>query len=85
MKHARNRIAESYKWTAFMKLQGQTYVRSKKEIMYEFEGFVQSLRGAGVDYKIVVMVQGRTPRHIQHCEHVAKATKAGIARDGSGA
>jgi len=64
MEKTGEKIAENYKWTAFMKLKGQISARKEEEILDEFAGFVQSLRGAGVDYNIIVMVEGGVPRQV---------------------
>ncbi len=75
---------ENYRWTAFMKLKGQTWARREAEILDEFDGFVQSLRGVGVDYNIIVMVEGGVPRQL-HSDYNARETGAGVGRGGSGA
>ena len=84
MEKTREKIAENYKWTAFMKLKGQTWARREEEILNEFDGFVRSLRGVGVDYNIIVMVEGGVPRQL-HSDCNARKTGAGIGREGSGA
>ncbi len=84
MEKTREKITENYKWTAFMKLKGQTWARREEEILDEFDGFVQSLRGVGVDYNIIVMVEGGVPRQL-HSDCNARETEAGIGREGSGA
>ena len=77
-------IQENYRWTAYMKLKGQTWARREDEILEEFEGFVQSLRGVDVDYNIIVMVEGKAPRQIRS-EDITSNTQAKIAREGAGA
>ena len=84
MKDTRDTAIESYKCTAFLKLKGQTSLRHEEEILDEFDGFVQSLRGVGVDYNIIVMVEGGVPRQIRH-EYTPRDTEAKIAREGPGA
>jgi hypothetical protein len=79
-----DRTQENYRWTAYMKLKGQTWARREEEILDEFDGFVQSLRGAGIDYNIIVMVNGRTPRQV-YTEYKGKEANAEIVREGSGA
>src|SRR2546425_741635 len=64
MKDTRDTGIESYKWTAFLKLKGQTSLRNEEEILDEFDGLVQSLQRVGVDYNIIVMVEGRAPRQL---------------------
>ena len=84
MKDPRERVIESYKWTAFLKLKGQTSLQNEEEILDEFDVFVQSLQHVGVDYNIIVMVEGRAPRQL-HSEYNARATEAKIARERPGA
>jgi hypothetical protein len=84
MEKTGQRITENYKWTAFMKLKGQTCARREEEILNEFDGFVQSLRGVGVDYNIIVMVEGGVPRQL-HSDCNARETEAGMVGEGSGA
>jgi hypothetical protein len=80
----KNRSQANYRWTAYMKLKGQTWARKEEEILDEFDGFVQSLRGVGVDYNIIVMVEGPAPRQV-YTEYKGKGTGAEIVREGSGA
>ena len=84
MNDTRDGIRENCRWTAYMKLKGQTWARKEEEILDEFDGFVQSLRGVGVDYNIIVMVEGGVPRQL-HSDYKATETGAKIARQGSGA
>jgi len=62
MSDGKRQVPGNYRLTAYMKLKGQTTARKEEEILEEFDGFVQSLRGVGVDYNIIVMVQGSAPR-----------------------
>ena len=39
MMDTRDRIQENYRWTAYMKLKGQTWARKEDEILDEFDGF----------------------------------------------
>ena len=84
MKDTGDRIMESYEWTAFLKLKGQTSLRNEEEILDEFDGFVQALQRVGVDYNIIVMVEGRASRQL-HSEYSTRETEPKIAREGSGA
>jgi len=84
MKDTRGRVTESYEWTAFMKLKGQTSLKNEEEILGEFGGFVQSLQQIGVDYNIIVLVEGKTPRALRS-DYNAGTTEARIAREGAGA
>jgi hypothetical protein len=83
MMDTRARIQENYRWTAYMKLKGQTWARREEEILDEFDGFVQSLRSVGVDYNIIVMVEGRAPRRV-YTEYKGKGADAEMVREGSG-
>ncbi|HEV2119258.1 MAG TPA: hypothetical protein VGS11_03985 [Candidatus Bathyarchaeia archaeon] len=83
MSELRDRIQENYRWTAYMKLKGQTWARGEDEILDEFDGFVQSLRGVGIDYHIIVTVDGRTPRQFNP-ESKVKEASANIAGETSG-
>ena len=82
MRSAKDRIMENYKWTAFMKLKGQTWARGGDEILDEFDGLVQSLRGVAVDYNIIVLVEGKAPRQLRS-EY--NTTEPRITQDRSGA
>ena len=78
------RIQANYKWTAYMKLKGQTWSRREEEILDEFEGFVQSLRGVGVDYNIIVMVEGIAPRK-QNSSFGLRKNHPNVSQRGGGA
>jgi hypothetical protein len=84
MKNAGEGIMENYKWTAFLKLKGQTSFRNKEEIIDEFDGFVQSLQREGVDYNIIVLVERGAPRQL-HSEYEVRGTEGKFAREGPGA
>jgi hypothetical protein len=84
MSETKDRFQENYRWTAYMKLKGQTWARKEEEILDEFDGFVQSLRGVGVDYNIIVMVEGGVPRELRS-EYTARDSEVKIAREGPGA
>jgi len=77
-------MMENYSWTAYMKLKGQTLARREEEILDEFDRFVQSLRGVGVDYGIIVRVEGGVPRQL-HSLCDIRETESAMAREGAGA
>jgi hypothetical protein len=77
-------MMENYRWTAYMKLKGQTLARREKEILDELDGFVQALRGVGVDYDIIVRVEGGVPRQL-HSPCDIRETEPAMAREGAGA
>jgi hypothetical protein len=84
MNVARVRTAENYKWTAYLKLKGQTWARKEEEILEEFEGFVQSLRGVGVGYNIIVLVEGKVPRELRS-EFKVRENNPKVSNGGAGA
>jgi hypothetical protein len=84
MNVARENITENYKWTAYLKLKGQTWARKEEEILEEFEGFVQSLRGVGVDYNIIVLVEGKAPRELRS-EFKVRKNNPKVSNGGAGA
>ena len=77
-------MMESYRWTAYMKLKGHILARREEEILDEFDGFVQSLRGLGVDYDIIVKVEGGVPRQL-HSPYNTPETELTMSREGDGA
>jgi hypothetical protein len=80
MNNTGDRIMENVRWTAYMKLKGRAWARKEEEILDEFDGFVQSLRGVGVDYNIIVMVEGRAPRQLH--SGYTKEVEPRIGREG---
>jgi hypothetical protein len=48
---------ELRRWKAFLRLNGQT-MDSEEEILNEFSGFVSALSRIGIEYSIVVNVEG---------------------------
>ena len=49
---------ENRRWKAFLRLTGETMVEKDDEILDEFKGFVNALKRVGVDYSIIVNVEG---------------------------
>ena len=49
---------ENRRWKAFLRLTGETLVERDDEILDEFKGFVNALKRVGVDYSIIVNVEG---------------------------
>jgi hypothetical protein len=84
MSDTRRMVMENYRWTAYMKLKGETWAPRKAEILSEFDGFVQSLRGIGVGYNIIVKVEGKVPRQLDPGHNIGE-TEPKIAREGSDA
>jgi hypothetical protein len=53
---------ELRRWKAFLRLNGQT-MDSEEDILNEFSGFVSALSRIGIEYSIIVNVEGgRTKR-----------------------
>jgi len=44
------------KWTAFLRLRGETWTKKGEEMRDEFDGLVQVRRGIDVDYDLIVFV-----------------------------
>jgi hypothetical protein len=56
--------SETRRWKAFLRLRGESLVETDDEILNEFEGFVHALRRVGVDYSIIVNVEGGRTEHL---------------------
>jgi hypothetical protein len=82
LEHSRDSAVENYKWTALMKLKGQTWARGGEDVLDKFDWFVQSLRGVAVDYNVIILVEGKAPRQL-HSEY--NTTEPRTARERSGA
>ncbi len=54
---------ENRRWKAFLRLRGETLVERDDEILDEFKGFVDALKRVGVDYSIIVNVEGGRTEH----------------------
>ena len=49
---------EIRRWKAFLRLNGETLVERDEDILDEFKEFVQALKRVGIDYSIIVNVEG---------------------------
>ncbi|HYY92512.1 MAG TPA: hypothetical protein VE955_11040 [Candidatus Dormibacteraeota bacterium] len=49
---------EIRRWKAFLRLKGETLVERDEDILDEFKEFVQALKRVGIDYSIIVNVEG---------------------------
>ena len=49
---------EIRRWKAFLRLNGETLVERDEDILNEFKEFVQALKRVGIDYSIIVNVEG---------------------------
>jgi hypothetical protein len=45
------------KWTAFLRLKGETRTRKRDETPEEVIGLIQFLRGVDIDYNLIVSVE----------------------------
>jgi hypothetical protein len=45
------------KWTAFLRLKRETWTMKRDEMLDEFDGLVQFLRGVDVNYTLIVFVK----------------------------
>jgi hypothetical protein len=50
------------KWTAFLRLKGEACTRKRNETPEEVFGLVQFLRGADIDYKLIVFGEDESSR-----------------------
>jgi hypothetical protein len=53
-------VLEIRRWKAFLRLNGETLVEHDQDILNEFKGFVQALKRVGIEYSIIVNVEGET-------------------------
>ena len=68
---------QSRRWKAFLRLRGETLVDSDQDIVDEFSMFVQQLKRVGVDYSIIVNVEGgRTERRLGRAGQLHSLTQA---------
>jgi hypothetical protein len=70
------------KWTAFLRLKGET--QAEEEMLNEFSGFVQSIRGLDVDYNVIVFIEGEAPRMCRPSDFV-QGPETMVPRKGNGA
>ena len=63
------------KWTAFLRLKGETWTKKRKEMPHEFDGLVKFLQGVDVQYDLVVFVedQGSSVLHPQNSGQSSEA------------
>ncbi|HEX4919541.1 MAG TPA: hypothetical protein VFV92_02235 [Candidatus Bathyarchaeia archaeon] len=71
------------KWTAFLRLKGETWTKKREEMPDEFEGLVQFLRGVDVEYNLVVLVEAEGSR-VLHSQNSGQGTEAWARRQESG-
>ena len=52
------------KWTAFLRLTGETRARNRNEMPSEFIGLVQFLQSVNSEYSVIVLVEGEGSRAV---------------------
>jgi len=72
------------KWTAFLRLRGETWTKKGEEMRDEFDGLVQVLRGVDVDYDLIVFVEDQGSTKLG-AHSSAQTSDTWVHRDGSGA
>ena len=71
------------KWTAFLRLKGETQAE-EEDMLNEFSGFFQSIRGVDVDYSVIVFIEGEAPRMYRPSDFV-QCPETRVPRKGNGA
>ena len=72
------------KWTAFPRLRGETWTKRREEMLDEFDGLVQFLRGVDVDYSLIVFVEDQGSM-VVGTQNSAQTSDPWVRREGSGA
>jgi hypothetical protein len=72
----------SMKWMALLRLKGET--QAEEDMLNEFSGFVQSIRGVDVDYNVIVFIEGEAPRMYRPSDFV-QGPEIRVPRKGNGA
>ncbi len=49
---------ETRKWKAFLRMNGETTVDTSQDVLTEFKAMVEYLKWIGIDYSMVVQVEG---------------------------
>jgi hypothetical protein len=71
------------KWTAFLRLKGETCTRKSDETPEEVFGLVQFLRGVDIDYNLIVFVEDELSRLLDP-ENSRQSSEAWARREESG-
>lgn len=71
------------KWTAFLRLKGETWTKKRKEMPREFGGLVKFLRGSDVEYNLTVFVEDQGSR-VLHPQNSEQSSEAWVRREESG-
>jgi hypothetical protein len=61
------------KWTAVLKLKGETCTRKRSETPEEVFGLVQFLRGVDIDYNFIVFVEDEGSSRPQNSQQSSEA------------
>jgi hypothetical protein len=71
------------KWTAFLKLKGETWTKSEP-MLDEFDGLAQFLRGVDVDYNLRVFVEDEDST-VLRTQNPEQNSETRVRREESGA
>jgi hypothetical protein len=71
------------KWTAFLRLKGETWTNKREEMPSEFTGLVQFLRGVDVEYSLIVLVE-ETSSSVLHPQNSEQGSDAWARREERG-
>jgi len=71
------------KWTAFLRPKGETQAK-EEDMLNEFSGFIQSIRGVDVDYNLVVFVEDEDSM-VLGTQNSVQTSETWVRREGSGA
>jgi hypothetical protein len=72
------------KWTAFLKLKGEMWTEKSEEMLDEFDGLVQFLRGVDVDYNLIVFVEDEHPM-VPRTQNPVQTSETWVRGEESGA
>jgi hypothetical protein len=71
------------KWTAFLRLKGETWTKKREEMPAELIGLVQFLRGVDIDYNLIVFVENEGSK-VLDSENSERCSQAWARREESG-
>lgn len=71
------------KWTAFLRLKGETRTKKREEMPRELTGLVQFLGGVDVEYNLIVFVQDEGSK-VLHPQNSEQSSEAWARREESG-
>jgi len=72
------------KWTAFLRLKGETWTKKREEMLGESDGLVQFLRGVDFDYNLIVFVEDEGSM-VDRTQNSEQTSETWVRRQGNGA